>query len=202
MNHVLAVEPAVKAWAARFATKDHALFLGRGVHFPIAMEGALKLKEIAYLHAEGFPAGGLKHGPIALVEEGIPIFIVVPPQGRDQLHDKVVSNIQEIRARGARTLVIAQDGDHMVEPFADDEQRLFPRQQKMGPGGADRSQGAAPGRFRGQSRHGGPDGGDVLRSRAATAPQKVDSGTMEGDTTGSEFRRSHIEMGYPVRQPG
>ena len=83
------------------------------------LEGALKLKEIAYLPAEGFPAGELKHGPIALVEDGIPIFIVVPPQGRDQLHDKVVSNIQEVRARGALTIVLAEDGDHEVEPYAD-----------------------------------------------------------------------------------
>ncbi len=77
------------------------LFLGRHVGYPVALEGALKLKEIAYLHAEGFPAGELKHGPIALVEDQIPIFVVVPPQGRDQLHDKVISNIQEVRARGA-----------------------------------------------------------------------------------------------------
>ena len=76
------------------------------------MEGALKLKELAYIHAEGFAAGELKHGPIALIEEGQPVFVIVPsPRGRDSLHSKVVSNIQEIRARGARTLVIAEDGD-------------------------------------------------------------------------------------------
>lgn len=96
------------------------LFLGRHVGFPTALEGALKLKEIAYIHAEGFAAGELKHGPIALVEEGQPVFIVVPsPRGRDSLHAKVVSNIQEVRARGAFTLVIAEEGDTDVEPYAD-----------------------------------------------------------------------------------
>ena len=109
----------IKALAKRFLDKKSVLFLGRHVGYPVALEGALKLKEIAYLHAEGFPAGELKHGPIALVEEGVPIFIVVPPQGRDQLHDKVVSNIQEVRARGALTVVLAEEGDVEVEPYAD-----------------------------------------------------------------------------------
>ena len=95
------------------------LFLGRHVGFPVALEGALKLKEIAYLHAEGFAAGELKHGPIALVEEGQPVFIIVPsPGGRESLHSKVVSNIQEVRARGAITIVIAEEGDKAVEQFA------------------------------------------------------------------------------------
>ncbi|MCC6496282.1 MAG: glutamine--fructose-6-phosphate transaminase (isomerizing) [Propionibacteriaceae bacterium] len=109
----------IKELAHRFVNERSVLFLGRHVGYPVALEGALKLKEIAYLHAEGFPAGELKHGPIALVEEGIPIFIVVPPQGRDQLHDKVVSNIQEVRARGALTIVLAEEGDTEVEPYAD-----------------------------------------------------------------------------------
>ncbi len=95
------------------------LFLGRHVGFPVALEGALKLKEIAYLHAEGFAAGELKHGPIALIEEGQPVFVIVPsPRGRDSLHSKVVSNIQEIRARGAITIVIAEEGDTAVEDYA------------------------------------------------------------------------------------
>ena len=95
------------------------LFLGRHVGFPVALEGALKLKEIAYLHAEGFAAGELKHGPIALIEEGQPVFVIVPsPRGRDSLHAKVVSNIQEIRARGAITIVIAEEGDEAVEAYA------------------------------------------------------------------------------------
>jgi glutamine---fructose-6-phosphate transaminase (isomerizing) len=100
------------------------LFLGRHAGFPIALEGALKLKELAYIHAEGFAAGELKHGPIALVEDGLPVFCVVPPQGRDQLHDKMVSGIQEIRARGARTIVLAEEGDEEVTPYADDLIRL------------------------------------------------------------------------------
>ena len=109
----------IQELAARFVGTKSVLFLGRHVGYPVALEGALKLKEIAYLHAEGFPAGELKHGPIALVEDGVPIFVVVPPQGRDQLHDKVVSNIQEVRARGALTIVLAEEGDEEVEPFAD-----------------------------------------------------------------------------------
>jgi glucosamine--fructose-6-phosphate aminotransferase (isomerizing) len=100
------------------------LFLGRHVGFPIALEGALKLKELAYLHAEGFAAGELKHGPIALIEPGLPVFCVVPPRGRDQLHDKMVSAIQEIRARGARTIVLVEDDDEGIEEFADTVIRL------------------------------------------------------------------------------
>ena len=108
----------VARWMADTPT---VLFLGRHVGYPVAMEGALKLKELAYIHAEGFPAGELKHGPIALIEPGQPVFVVVPsPRGRDALHSKVVSNIQEIRARGARTLVIAEDGDEAVLPYADE----------------------------------------------------------------------------------
>src|SRR4051812_20505338 len=100
------------------------LFLGRHVGFPIALEGALKLKELAYIHAEGFAAGELKHGPIALIEPGLPVFCVVPPRGRDQLHDKMVSAIQEIRARGARTIVLAEEDDPDIEEFADTLIRL------------------------------------------------------------------------------
>jgi glucosamine--fructose-6-phosphate aminotransferase (isomerizing) len=95
------------------------LFLGRHAGFPVALEGALKLKELAYIHAEGFAAGELKHGPIALIEEGLPVFCVVPPRGRDHLHDKMLSGIQEVRARGARTIVLAEEGDTSVAPYAD-----------------------------------------------------------------------------------
>ncbi|TWE11878.1 glutamine--fructose-6-phosphate transaminase (isomerizing) [Rudaeicoccus suwonensis] len=111
---------------ARFmADTRSVLFLGRHVGFPVALEGALKLKELAYIHAEGFAAGELKHGPIALIEPGQPVFIVVPgPDTPHGLHGKVVSNIQEIRARGARTLVIAEDGDDAVVPFADEVIRV------------------------------------------------------------------------------
>ncbi|GII98674.1 glutamine--fructose-6-phosphate transaminase [Sediminihabitans luteus] len=111
----------VRAVARSMRGASSVLFLGRHVGFPVAMEGALKLKELAYIHAEGFAAGELKHGPIALIDEGQPVFVVVPsPRGRDSLHSKVVSNIQEIRARGARTLVIAEDGDDAVLPYADE----------------------------------------------------------------------------------
>ncbi|MGB3857627.1 MAG: glutamine--fructose-6-phosphate transaminase (isomerizing) [Ornithinimicrobium sp.] len=111
---------------AHFMSDSRAvLFLGRHVGYPIAMEGALKLKELAYIHAEGFAAGELKHGPIALIEPGQPVFIVVPsPTSEHGLHGKVVSNIQEIRARGARTLVIAEEGDEDVVPFADEVIRV------------------------------------------------------------------------------
>ncbi|HVK44066.1 MAG TPA: glutamine--fructose-6-phosphate transaminase (isomerizing) [Micropruina sp.] len=112
------IEP-IKQLAATYVDQRSVLFLGRHVGYPVALEGALKLKEIAYLHAEGFPAGELKHGPIALVEDQIPIFVVVPPQGRDQLHDKVISNVQEVRARGAFTIVLAEDDDDEVTPYAD-----------------------------------------------------------------------------------
>lgn len=95
------------------------LFLGRHVGFPVALEGALKLKELAYIHAEGFAAGELKHGPIALIEDDLPVVVVVPsPNGRPVLHSKIVSNIQEIRARGAKTIVIAEEGDEAVRPYA------------------------------------------------------------------------------------
>ena len=105
--------------AAEFVDAPSVLFLGRHVGYPVALEGALKLKELAYIHAEGFAAGELKHGPIALIEDQLPVFVIVPPQGRDQLHDKVVSNIQEIRARGARTIVLAEADDAEVAPYAD-----------------------------------------------------------------------------------
>ena len=109
----------VAALAKSMQDATSVLFLGRHVGFPVALEGALKLKEIAYLHAEGFAAGELKHGPIALVEEGQPVFVIVPsPRGRDSLHAKVVSNIQEVRARGAITIVIAEEGDEAVEAYA------------------------------------------------------------------------------------
>ena len=96
------------------------LFLGRHVGFPVALEGALKLKELAYMHAEGFAAGELKHGPIALIEEGLPVVVITPsPKADPMLHSKLLSNIREIQARGARTIVIAEEGDDTVAPFAD-----------------------------------------------------------------------------------
>lgn len=110
---------SIYALAREHSDTRSVLFLGRHAGFPVALEGALKLKELAYIHAEGFAAGELKHGPIALIEEGLPVFCVVPPQGRDQLHDKMTSAIQEIRARGARTIVLVEEGDEDVAPYAD-----------------------------------------------------------------------------------
>jgi glucosamine--fructose-6-phosphate aminotransferase (isomerizing) len=118
-------ESAVHELAAWMSDTRAVLFLGRHVGFPIALEGALKLKELAYIHAEGFAAGELKHGPIALIEPGQPVFVVVPsPRGSAHLHPKVVSNIQEIRARGARIIAIAEEGDVAVLPFADTVLRI------------------------------------------------------------------------------
>lgn len=114
----------VRKLAADLVDRKSFLFLGRHVGYPVALEGALKLKELAYIHAEGFAAGELKHGPIALVEEGLPMFVVVPPRARDQLQEKIVSNIQEVRARGAYTIVLVEDGDDSVLPFADEVIRL------------------------------------------------------------------------------
>jgi glucosamine--fructose-6-phosphate aminotransferase (isomerizing) len=112
------VEP-MRALARELVDSKAVLFLGRHVGYPVALEGALKLKELAYMHAEGFPAGELKHGPIALIEQDLPVVVVVPPRSRKVLHDKIVSNISEIRARGARTIVIAEEGDDTVAPYAD-----------------------------------------------------------------------------------
>ena len=119
IEEVLARQDEVRDVARAMRDTTSVLFLGRHVGYPVALEGALKLKELAYIHAEGFAAGELKHGPIALVEEGQPVFVVVPTPRRPTLHAKVISNIQEVRARGARTLVIAEDGDDAVEPYAD-----------------------------------------------------------------------------------
>jgi glucosamine--fructose-6-phosphate aminotransferase (isomerizing) len=118
-----AVEP-VRQLARDLKEAQSVLFIGRHVGYPVALEGALKLKELAYMHAEGFAAGELKHGPIALIEDGLPVFVVVPPKGRDVLHDKMVSNVQEIRARGARTIVVTEEGDSAVEAYADHLIRL------------------------------------------------------------------------------
>ena len=96
------------------------LFLGRHVGYPVALEGALKLKELAYLHAEGFAAGELKHGPIALIADGLPVIVVMPsPKNSSTLHAKLMSNIREIQARGAVTIVIAEEADETVRPYAD-----------------------------------------------------------------------------------
>ena len=112
LSHVLLVEPLVKKWAGRFARSEHALFLGRGIHYPIAMEGALKLKEISYVHAEAYPAGELKHGPLALVDRDMPVVAIAPG---DALIEKLKSNMQEVRARGGELYVLADQNAH-IEP--------------------------------------------------------------------------------------
>jgi glucosamine--fructose-6-phosphate aminotransferase (isomerizing) len=104
VQHALNLEPQVASWAEKFAPRQHALFLGRGTHYPIALEGALKLKEISYIHAEGYPAGELKHGPLALVDTQMPVVVIAP---NDALLEKVKSNIQEVRARGGEMFVFA-----------------------------------------------------------------------------------------------
>jgi glucosamine--fructose-6-phosphate aminotransferase (isomerizing) len=111
MQNILALEPDIKAWAAQFAQKRHALFLGRGVHYPIALEGALKLKEISYIHAEAYAAGELKHGPLALVDADMPVVAVAP---KDALIEKLKSNLQEVRSRGGELYVFA-DRDSTIE---------------------------------------------------------------------------------------
>jgi glutamine---fructose-6-phosphate transaminase (isomerizing) len=117
---VLAAMEPVRELARSLVDADTILFLGRHVGYPVALEGALKLKELAYIHAEGFAAGELKHGPIALIDQGTPVVVVAPsPHSRESVHGKVVSNIQEVRARGARTIVIAEEGDEDVVPYAD-----------------------------------------------------------------------------------
>ncbi|MDH0341800.1 glutamine--fructose-6-phosphate transaminase (isomerizing) [Chromobacterium haemolyticum] len=112
VQHALNLEPQIKAWADKFAAKDNALFLGRGLHFPIALEGALKLKEISYIHAEAYPAGELKHGPLALVDEDMPVVVIAP---NDTLLEKVKSNMQEVRARGGELFVFADLDSHFSE---------------------------------------------------------------------------------------
>ncbi len=119
ISAVLALEPQIMAWADRFATRENALYLGRGMHYPIALEGALKMKEISYIHAEAYPAGELKHGPLALVTEQMPVITIAP---NDQLLEKLKSNMQEVRARGGELYVFADsdteikasDGVHVI----------------------------------------------------------------------------------------
>jgi glucosamine--fructose-6-phosphate aminotransferase (isomerizing) len=112
VQQALNLEPQIKEWAKLFAHKHHALFLGRGIHYPIAMEGALKLKEISYIHAEAYPAGELKHGPLALVDEEMPVVVIAP---NDNLLEKVKSNMQEVKARGGELFVFADDDSHFMD---------------------------------------------------------------------------------------
>ena len=112
VQYALNLEPQIREWAKAFANKQHALFLGRGIHYPIALEGALKLKEISYIHAEAYPAGELKHGPLALVDSDMPVVVIAP---NDVLLEKVKSNMQEVRARGGELFVFADSDTHFTE---------------------------------------------------------------------------------------
>ena len=112
VQHALNLEPQIREWAKSFANKQHALFLGRGIHYPIALEGALKLKEISYIHAEAYPAGELKHGPLALVDSAMPVVVIAP---NDALLEKVKSNMQEVKARGGELFVFADADSHFTE---------------------------------------------------------------------------------------
>ena len=112
VQYALNLEPQIREWAKRFANKQHALFLGRGIHYPIALEGALKLKEISYIHAEAYPAGELKHGPLALVDSDMPVVVIAP---NDVLLEKVKSNMQEVKARGGELFVFADSDSHFTE---------------------------------------------------------------------------------------
>jgi glucosamine--fructose-6-phosphate aminotransferase (isomerizing) len=116
IEQILAKSDEVKILAERFFTGNHALYLGRGVNFPVALEGALKLKEISYIHAEGYPAAEMKHGPIALIDENMPVVFIAP---RDAVHSKIVSNIEEVKARGGKVLAICSEGDTEIERLAD-----------------------------------------------------------------------------------
>ncbi|NOS96705.1 MAG: glutamine--fructose-6-phosphate transaminase (isomerizing), partial [Methylotenera sp.] len=111
VQHALNLEPQIREWAKSFANKQHALFLGRGIHYPIALEGALKLKEISYIHAEAYPAGELKHGPLALVDNDMPVVVIAP---NDALLEKVKSNMQEVKARGGELFVFADSDSHFT----------------------------------------------------------------------------------------
>ena len=119
IQKVLDSGETVRQFARTMKDATSVIYLGRHVGYPVALEGALKLKEICYIHAEGFAAGELKHGPIALVDEGQPVVVIVPTPRRPELHAKVLANIQEVRARGARTIVIAEEGDASVDEFAE-----------------------------------------------------------------------------------
>ena len=116
LGAVLALEPQIIAWSERFARKEHALFLGRGMHYPIALEGALKLKEISYIHAEAYPAGELKHGTISLIEEGT---LVTAVSTQPALYGKILSNMEQVKSRGAFVLAVTNVGNTEIEKAAD-----------------------------------------------------------------------------------
>jgi len=127
---LLKKEDAIKAIAEAYKTAPNALFLGRGYNFPVALEGALKLKEISYIHAEGYPAAEMKHGPIALIDENMPVFIVAT---QDAHYEKVLSNIQEVKARGGKIIAVVTAGDTEVARMADHTIEVHPAQDALVP---------------------------------------------------------------------
>jgi glucosamine--fructose-6-phosphate aminotransferase (isomerizing) len=116
LEAVLAKRPLIEELAERYARTSNVLYLGRGYNFPVALEGALKLKEISYIHAEGYPAAEMKHGPIALIDELMPVVFVAP---RDAVHAKIMSNIEEVRARGGRVIAVVTEGDQEITSLVD-----------------------------------------------------------------------------------
>src|SRR5205085_3306441 len=116
VEKALKTDALVKKLAAKFKNVRNFLYLGRGYGFPVALEGALKLKEISYIHAEGYPAAEMKHGPIALIDDDMPVVVIAT---HDDVYEKVLSNIQEVRARGGRLIIIASDGDKSIEKLAE-----------------------------------------------------------------------------------
>jgi glucosamine--fructose-6-phosphate aminotransferase (isomerizing) len=117
IERTLTLSNQTREIAARYAKANNWLYLGRGLQYPVALEGALKLKEISYVHAEGLPAAEMKHGPIALITEDMPVVVIAP---RDHLYEKVVSNIEEVRSRGGRVIAVATEGDDLMPRLADD----------------------------------------------------------------------------------
>ena len=117
MNQILKQSKQIERIATKYLKDKNFLFLGRGVNYPVALEGSLKLKEISYIHSEAYPAGEMKHGPLAIVEKDFPVVAIAT---KNQVYEKVKSNIQEVRARGAKTLIIASEGDEEIKEIADD----------------------------------------------------------------------------------
>ena len=173
IQHALNLEPQIQAWAERFAQREHALFLGRGIHYPVALEGALKLKEISYIHAEAYPAGELKHGPLALVDAAMPVVVIAP---NDALLEKVKSNMQEVRARGGELYVFADLDSHFTESEGVHVIRTPRHAGLLSPGRA-RDPGAAPRLSHGaQARH---------RRRQAAQPREGRHRRVVARTSGS-----------------
>jgi glucosamine--fructose-6-phosphate aminotransferase (isomerizing) len=122
LEHTLKVSPEIEEVAARFHTRTDFLYLGRGINYPIALEGALKLKEISYIHAEGYPAGEMKHGPIALIDEQMPVVTIAP---RDHVFEKMIGNMQEVKARGGSVIALTTAGDTKLSAILDSLQDVI-----------------------------------------------------------------------------